>query len=114
MPWVRTKNDINKDNKGLPDELLKSLVVRLQALEQMSSEPDHIKRSIRAVENCMKRRTMIGGGEKVLAKINAANAFKMAPTVDTDAPGVGGDAVLSGSLLARMRGDASGGNDGAA
>ena len=62
--------------KGLPESLLKGLVIRLQELEAMSAQPATVNSAIRAVETSMKRRSLLGAGEQIVAKIAVTNAFK--------------------------------------
>jgi hypothetical protein len=63
--------------KGLPENLLKGLVVHLQELEAMSAQPATVNSAIRAVETSMKRRrSPLGVGEQIVPKIAVTNAFK--------------------------------------
>jgi hypothetical protein len=75
--------------KGLPDGMLHGLCDRLYELyiEEMSDNPAAIQGSILAVEARMKRRSLLGGGEKMLAKVHAVNMFKTAD-YSSDSPPV--------------------------
>ena len=67
--------------------MLHELCDRLYELEEMSDNPAAIQGSILAVEACMKRRSLLGGGEKILAKVRAVNMFKTAD-YSSDSPPV--------------------------
>ena len=64
--------------KGLPGGMLNGLLDRLHELQGMSTDPAAIQDSILAVEACVKRRSLLGGGEKILAKVHAVNMFNTA------------------------------------
>ena len=59
----------------------------MHVLEGMSSNPAAIQDSLLAVEACMKRRSLLGGGERILAKVHAVNMFKTAD-YSSDSPPV--------------------------
>jgi hypothetical protein len=75
--------------KRLPNGMLHGLRDRLYELEAISSNPAAIQGSILAGEACMKRRSLLGGGEKILAKVHAVNMFKTADYMySSDSPPV--------------------------